>query len=106
MTYLSQTLSAFRLHETSKTSSQQGDFDRERMIVYSKIMNHPDCASLKRICSLRLRSHAWWERLDAIVRSNGSAASRALTIVLAMCADPSVRMSRLSLGAVRRVLFS
>ena len=69
-------------------------------------MKDPDCASLKRICSLRLRSHAWWERLDAIVRSNRSAASRALTIVLAMCADPSVRMSRLSVGAVRRVLFS
>ena len=106
VSYLPQTLTSFRLHETSKTSSRQSGFHRERMIVYSKIMKDPDCASLKRICSLRLRSHAWWERLDAIVRSNRSAASRALTIVLAMCADPSVRMSRLSLGAVRRVLFS
>ena len=104
--YLPQTLASFRLHDTSKTTSQQLGFHRERMIVYNKILNHPDCASLKQICSLRLRSHAWWERLDTIVRSNHSAASRALTILLAMCADPSVRMSRLSLGAVRRVLLS
>jgi glycosyltransferase involved in cell wall biosynthesis len=106
VTYLPQTLAAFRLHNASKTSSNQSDFHLERMIVYNKLLNHPDCASLKQICSLRLRSHGWWERLDAIVRSNGSAASRALTIMLAMCADPTVRMSRLSLGAVRRVLFS
>src|SRR5262249_5753743 len=64
--YLPQTLASFRLHETSKTISLQGDFYRERIVVYSKLLNHPDCASLKRICSLRLRSHAWWERLDAI----------------------------------------
>jgi glycosyltransferase involved in cell wall biosynthesis len=106
VTYLPQTLASFRLHEMSKTISQQSDFHRERMIVYGKISEDPDCALLKRICSLRLRSHAWWERLDAIVRSNGSATSRAITIVLAMCADPSVRMTRLSLGAIRRVLFS
>jgi glycosyltransferase involved in cell wall biosynthesis len=104
--YLPQILASFRLHETSKTTLQQHDFHRERIFVYNKILNHPDCASLKQICSLRLRSHAWWERLDTIVRSNDSAASRALTILLAICADPSVRMSRLSLGAVRRVLLS
>ncbi len=104
--YLPQILASFRLHETSKTTSQQHDFHRERIFVYNKILNHPDCASLKQICSLRLRRHAWWERLDTIVRSNDSAASRALTILLEICADPSVRMSSLSLGAVRRVLLS
>jgi hypothetical protein len=104
--YLPQTLASFRLHEMSKTRAQQGDFHRERMIIYSKILNHPDCASLKRVCSVRMRSHAWWEKLDAIVQSKSSAASRALTILLAMCADPTVRISRLSLGAVRSVLFS
>lgn len=106
VTYLPQTLAAFRLHDTSKTISRQSDFHRERMVVYNKLLHHPDFASIKRICARRLRSHAWWERLDAIVRSNGSAASRARTIVLAMFADPSVRMSRLSLGAVRRLLLS
>src|SRR5262245_10149752 len=45
VTYLPQTLASFRLHETSKTSSQQSDFNQERMIVYRKILNHPDCAS-------------------------------------------------------------
>jgi glycosyltransferase involved in cell wall biosynthesis len=106
VTYLPETLAAFRLHETSKTISRQADFHRERLIVYNKIMKHPECASLKQVCSRRLRSHAWWERLDVIVRSNNSAAYRALIIVLAMCGDPSVRMSRLSLSAVRRLLFS
>jgi glycosyltransferase involved in cell wall biosynthesis len=105
VTYLPQTLASFRLHQASKTISRESDFSRERMIVYDKLLKDTDCASLRRICSLRLRSHAWWERLDAIVQSKDSAASRALTIMLAMCADPSVRMSRLSLGAVRRVLF-
>ena len=106
VTYLPQTLGSFRLHATSKTTSQHSGFHRERMIVYNKLLSHPDCASLKRVCSRRLRSHAWWERIDAITRSHDSTALRALTIVLAMCADPSVRMSRLSLGAVKRVLFS
>jgi hypothetical protein len=106
VTYLPQTLVGFRLHETSKTISRQADFHRERMTVYNKIMNHPECASLKQICSRRLRCHAWWEKLDGIAGSNDSAASRALRIVLAICADPAVRMSRLSVGAVRRVLFS
>src|SRR5262249_20045161 len=40
---LPQTLASFRLHERSKTSSQQSDFERERIIVYRKILNHPDC---------------------------------------------------------------
>jgi hypothetical protein len=106
VTYLPQTLTSFRLHETSKTSSRQSVFRREHMIVYGKIVKDQDCASLKLNCSLCLRSHRWWEGLDAIVRSSGSVASPALTIVLAMCPDPSFRMSKLSLGAVRRVLFS
>jgi glycosyltransferase involved in cell wall biosynthesis len=104
--HLPQTVASFRLHERSKSSSQPDDFESERIIVYEKILNHPDCAALKRICSLHLRNHAWWEKLDVIERSNGSAVFRAVMIVLAMWADPSVRMSRLSLGAVRRVLFS
>lgn len=106
VTYLPQTLASFRLHEGSKTSSQQSEFHRERMIVYSKVLKDPDCGSLKRICSRRLRSHAWWQKLDAIMQSNKPVASRALRIMLAIWADPSVRMSRLSLGALRRVLFS
>jgi glycosyltransferase involved in cell wall biosynthesis len=106
LTYLPQTLASFRLHQTSKTISRQSNFDRERMIVYSKILNHPDCTSLKKLCSLCLRSYHWWEQLDEIVQSNGSGLSRALAIVQAICSDPSVRMSRLSLGAIKRALFS
>jgi len=106
VTYLRRNLVSFRLHDTSKTISRQSDFHRERMIVFKKILEDPACASLKRICLRHLRSDAWWERLDTIVRSNNPAAIRALTIMLAMCADPSVRMSRLTLGSIRRLLFS
>jgi glycosyltransferase involved in cell wall biosynthesis len=103
---LAHTVASFRLHDASKTISRQSDFERERLIVYRKILNNPDCVSLKRICSFWLRSYAWWETLDDIVQSNGSGLSRALAIMLAMWSDPSVRVSRLSLGAVKRVLLS
>jgi hypothetical protein len=79
VTHLPQTLTSFRLHETSKTSSRQSDFHRVRMIICNKMLKDPYCASHKRICSLRLRSRAYSKRLDAIVRSNGSATSRAFS---------------------------
>jgi glycosyltransferase involved in cell wall biosynthesis len=106
LTYLPQTLASFRLHEMSKTVSHEGDFDRERISVYRKIAKHSDCASLKRMCARLLRTHEWREWLEGVVQSNGLRPLRAVRIVLAMCANPSVRMSRFSLGALRRVLFS
>jgi glycosyltransferase involved in cell wall biosynthesis len=105
VTYLPQTLTAFRLHESSKTVSRPSDFHRERIFICGKILNDAHSASLKRICRRRLRNHAWWEKLDSIVQSSRSPAFRALTIMLEMCMDPSVRISRLSFGAVKRLLF-
>jgi hypothetical protein len=76
------------------------------MMIYQKILSDPACAAIHPACSLRIRAHVWWEKLDAITRSNGSAMSRTVQIILAMSEDPRLRVSRLSLGAVKRVLLS
>ncbi len=106
VTYLKTMLAAFRFHARSKTCTDQESFHKERMIVYQKLLGNPAFWSIAHLCSRRLRAHLWGEKLEAIMTSNESGLSRAFQVAFAIFKDPSIRASRLSLGAVKRLLLS
>ena len=103
--YATAAVAAFRLHPDSKTSSQQKAFDGERLAIYRKLLCNTACRSVHEHCRYRLRLHAWWDRLARIANSGRPRLLRAGEIGAAMCGDPVVRFSRLSVGAIRRILF-
>ena len=104
--YERRSISAFGLHSGSKTCSAEERFHAERLTLYRKLLLNPLYKRVHKHCRKRLRSYAWWYRLSTILDFEGPRGARAVQIISAMCRDPAVRFSRLSLGAVRRVLFS
>jgi glycosyltransferase involved in cell wall biosynthesis len=106
VTYLDQTIAMFRLHGSSKTCSQQSALERDRRTIYCKLLADPNYEVLHDVCDIRVRSYLWWDRLEEVMHSRKPSFLRAAWIAAEMLADPHVRMSRLSLGAIRRALVS
>jgi glycosyltransferase involved in cell wall biosynthesis len=103
--YLDTPIARFRLHPNSKTCSKQPDFHSERLRVLRKLVSHNFTdRSLAKLCKMRVRQYDWWERIEDLFRSNSSGISRAARIILESLKDPSIRWSRLTLGAMRRSL--
>jgi glycosyltransferase involved in cell wall biosynthesis len=105
--YSDAVLARFRLHPASKTARNAASFDAERLAVVEKLANHAAFPDLHEACDRRLRQHAWWTQLrDLINRDGDSGLHRAMRIWAAACADPRIRWSRLTVGAMRRALRS
>lgn len=103
--YVHFALAKFRLHCNSKTCSQQDNFHLERLRVYETLASDPTYSPLQRCCRRRSQAYDWWASLERIAKSNKSRLLKAAEIVAAMMLDPSIRVSRLSFGMVRKVLF-
>jgi glycosyltransferase involved in cell wall biosynthesis len=104
--YLSKPVALFRLHERSKTGSSVQKFVDERRRIYAKLAADSSYRELRGVCSERLRSYRWWDRVDAIMKGRAPRALRAFQLVAEMMLDPKIRFSRLSLGAIRRAISS
>jgi len=103
--YLDEELAFFRLHPASKTSRQLDRFAQETRLAVRAIERSTPDAALRRACGFRLRREAWWDEIStALSQRDGAPVRRALGLALATLRDPTVRVSRPTLGALRRLL--
>ena len=103
VTYSSQTLARFRLHHTSKTVSQQEQFDEERPRVLRRLLEAPEFRRAHAACYQCLHLPEWWSELEQLNKTH-KGLWKAVKILQASCADPKIRWSRLMLGAIRQAL--
>jgi glycosyltransferase involved in cell wall biosynthesis len=101
--YTSRILARFRLHPESKTVRLESTFHLERKAVLKKLLEERRFARLHPSCRRALRRFDW---VDTLVE--GATSRRgvrdAFGIGISALADPRVRFSRMTLGAVRRAL--
>jgi glycosyltransferase involved in cell wall biosynthesis len=102
--YVDRPVAMFRLHESSRTCSQSAEQDKDRRAIYSKLLTDSSYKPLHDICSERVRSYLWWDRIEAVIHSKQPPIFRAAQIFAEILFDPRIRFSRLSLGAIRRAL--
>lgn len=106
LNYVPDVLVRFRLHPQSKTCTAWEEFERERYDVLGKLSRLPKLpGSLRAVCDLQVRRLDWWRLVTELSQTNvHSRLGRALRLAGASCLDPKVRMTRFTLGTIRRVL--
>jgi glycosyltransferase involved in cell wall biosynthesis len=98
-------LAFFRLHGCSKTVSKPTKFYEEELRVYAKVIREPAYATVHSYCSKRLRQHRWWQQMERIVDCpEYSLSNKLFRIILSVLADPSVRITRLTAGTIKRLI--
>lgn len=104
--YLSTELAYFRLHPTSKTCATHDRFWEEHLRVVRQLQSTGGSPTVRQACDLRLRKLGWCDQVGRLLEQRGRRLGRAWDLARATCQDPQVRLSRLTLGAMRRVLFT
>jgi glycosyltransferase involved in cell wall biosynthesis len=103
--YTDDVLVYFRLHERSKTVGKPSQFHEELLRVCSKIVREPRYATLHSYCSRHLRQNLWWRQLERTVDCpEYSLSNKLFRIIFGALADPSVRVSRLTAGTIKRLI--
>jgi len=109
--YLDEILVHFRLHSLSKTIAEGDRFTLEGFSVLEALRETGQTAEVRNACVVALRTYMRRFEWSKFIRSQREAvtrsrAVRALVVLLAAFADPKVRLTRFTLGAVRRILLS
>jgi glycosyltransferase involved in cell wall biosynthesis len=103
--YTDDVLAQFRLHDESKTCSRADGYGPERERILEALSERADLPDLRTVCRRRLRQFDWWRQVDHILnRSPACPCQQALKLSLRAWLDPSLRMNRFTLGAIRKVL--
>lgn len=104
--YLTDVLVYFRLHPQSKTVSSWDRFMQERYHVLQKLAGTSSPSLIRTASRLQIR-HLGWKEFVAGVRNDHRQSRwlRALRLGAAAFRDPQTRLTRFTLGAIRRVLF-
>jgi glycosyltransferase involved in cell wall biosynthesis len=96
----------FRLHVDSKTINERANFEIERDKVRVKFLEDESYRILHSKIKIHFRYKQWYKLLEEISLSrNISKLQKGKQIFIGACADPKIRWNRLTLGAIRRVLF-
>jgi hypothetical protein len=104
--YIPDVLAHFRLHPQSKTISAKQHMIEDWHRVLVKLRDGAPTAAARRACDVQLRTLNWWKLLPQFTEdARRPRLMRATQIALAACRDPRVRITRLTLGAIRRLLF-
>ena len=102
--YVQTPLARFRLHQSSKTSQEPEAFVRERRQAVRKLLNDRRFLHLHDEARNRLRTVRWWDELERIRNDESTSRwGRRLQLLRKSLNDPSVRWSRMTLGALRRI---
>ena len=104
--YLPEVFVHFRVHPQAKTASLGDRFTRERYRILHKLCDTLRRPSLRNACQQQIRRVDWGE-IVAHVRGDDRRPRllRALQLGVAACSDPRNRVTRFTMGAIRRVLF-
>lgn len=104
--YLEEPLVYFRLHEDSKTVSSLEEFHREEEKIIEKYKNSPKWSELGDIGKFRQERALWNDRIKQISEGTTSNISKARILVSEALDMPKIRMSRITLGAIKRILLT
>ena len=106
LNYRPDVLVHFRLHPQSKTVSTWERFMQERYRILHKLAETSSQSSIRAACRQQIRRLDWW---DFVARTRDdhhrSRLRRALRLGAAACCDPQIRLTRFTLGTIRRMLF-
>jgi glycosyltransferase involved in cell wall biosynthesis len=104
--YLSDVLVHFRLHPQSKTTSSWKRFMEERYRILHKLATTAPQFAMRAACRRQIRNLDWFEAVAA-VRNNQQRPRllRAIQLATVACLDPQIRLTRFTLGAIRRLIF-
>jgi glycosyltransferase involved in cell wall biosynthesis len=104
--YLPDVLVHFRLHPQSKTVTTWERFMQERYRILHKLAETSSQSFIRTACRQQIRRLDWWD-LAARIRNDHQRPRllRALQLCAAACCDPQIRLTRFTLGTIRRVLF-
>jgi len=104
--YLPDVLVHFRLHPQSKTVTTWERFMQERYRILHKLAETSSQSSIRTACRQQIRRLDWWDFVARIRDDHQrSRLLRALRLCAAACCDPQIRLTRFTLGTIRRVLF-
>lgn len=105
--YSNNTIANFTLHQTSKTTTSQPDFDRERRDALRLLADHEDFKPFRDTVKKRLKILAWHEQVSDILSSPSSQRFiQALQILGMSLMDPATRLNRFSAGAIKNSMIS
>ncbi len=106
LNYLPDVLVHFRLHPQSKTVTTWERFMEERYRILHKLAETSAQPLIRKACRQQIRRLDWWNFI-ATIRDDRrrSRLLRALCLGAAACCDPRIRLTRLTLGSIRQVLF-
>jgi glycosyltransferase involved in cell wall biosynthesis len=104
--YLPDVLVHFRLHPQSKTVTTWERFMQERYRILHKLAETSSQSFIRTACRQQIRRLDWWD-LAARIRNDHQRPRllRALQLCAAACCYPQIRLTRFTLGTIRRVLF-
>lgn len=94
----------FRLHNSSKTVSQQERFHTEQILVTRKLLEEPISEALRECCQRKLATVAWWNYLEQKRSEVTSGDAHPIRATLEVCGnillDPRGRLNRFTAGAL------
>ena len=107
VTYTKSVLVNFRLHSKSKTNIDYSEILKERTISLANILCDGQYKKLDKYIEDYLKTQLWYSDLKKITTSlELSKQKKILQIIQYACEEPNIRISRFTLGAIRRLLIS
>lgn len=103
--YTDYVLARFRLHDASKTVSKIDSFENERREALKKLSNWNRNKKIKTIARYRCRQNDWWSILDDMLCSYNRSKTRRILGLIGLCLyDPTVRINRMTFGAIKKIV--
>jgi glycosyltransferase involved in cell wall biosynthesis len=106
--YISDTVINFRLHQDSKTiSCRNGEnkFRQDYVYTLNKLSQDSNFAKIHQYCKLRIRQLNWIDTIESINETEDlSTGKKIFQILGSVWQDPLIRISRFTIGSVRKLL--
>jgi hypothetical protein len=95
----------FRLQELSKTVSKCCCFEVETNKILQQFLINPKYKHIHGYIDQRISWKAWHEYIAGIINSNDNRFEKTIKIILRILIDPSIRLNRFTIGALRHIIF-
>ncbi len=102
--YTTHPLVRFRLHEKSKTVSQDKQFLIEHRKMVHGFARDPSMKKISSLCYKIERQNDWMDHVSRVRELPYPSYFRAAILLGEMLVEPQIRLSRYTLGAIRRIM--
>jgi glycosyltransferase involved in cell wall biosynthesis len=103
--YLSAPVAVFRLHDESKTGQASGHFRESQRRILQKLLQDPAFESEQRLIRSMLRKLGWRQFVIDQIHSRESKWKRVCRVIWEVFRNPLYRLSRPTVGAIKKILF-